>query len=70
MIRFAVISALLVLAGCADLSRACEDVEPFRPLIRGAVILAVPEMAIPFMVTRQVSCADAEAAAERLRDQR
>lgn len=63
---------MLALAGCsgADLARTCETVEPYRPLIRGVVVGVEPLAAIPFSVTRQISCADAEAAAERLRDHR
>jgi hypothetical protein len=63
-------AALLMLAGCADLARVCEDIEPFRPLIRGAVVAVEPIAAVPFMVTSRVSCADAEAVAERLHAQR
>lgn len=71
MTRLAVV-ALLALAACSNqqLERACEDIEPWRPLIRGAIELAEPVAAIPFAFTRQVHCADIEAVAERLRDQR
>lgn len=64
--------ALLSLAACsgADLARTCEDIEPFRPFIRGAVVAIEPLAAAPFLFTREVSCADAEEFAERLRDQR
>lgn len=61
MIRTALAcAALLALSACsgADLMRACEDVEPFRPLIRGAVVAVEPLAAIPFMVTRNIHCAD------------
>lgn len=67
MIRTTAICAvLLALAGCsgADLARTCDDIEPWRPLIRGAITAVEPLAAVPFMVTRQVSCADAEAVAE------
>jgi hypothetical protein len=72
MIRIAAAALSLSLAACsgADLARTCEDIEPWRPLIRGAVTAVEPVAAIPFVFTRQVSCADAEAVAERLRDQR
>lgn len=60
-------AALLMLAGCADLARVCEDVEPFRPLIRGAIDIATEGATVlPFMVTSQISCADLEAIERRI----
>ncbi len=72
MTRPFLVATALLLAACsgADLARTCEDIEPWRPLIRGVVVAVEPVAAIPFMVTRQVSCADAEAVVQRLRDQR
>lgn len=65
MIRRACCAALLALAGCSgvDLARTCEDIEPYRPLIRGAITAAEPVAAIPFAFTRQVHCSDLERAA-------
>lgn len=59
----------LSLAACsgADLARTCEEIEPWRPVIRGVVTAVEPVAAIPFAFTRNVSCADAEAVAARLR---
>jgi len=77
MTRLILAGALLALAGCSSSSsmlefdRVCEDVEPFRPIIRGAVDIATDGATlIPFAFTSRVSCADAEEFAERLRDQR
>lgn len=73
MTRLAIVyAAVVLLAGCSglpDAGRVCEGVEPFRPLIRGAVTAIAPPAALPFAVTRNVSCADLKGAAENLRDQ-
>lgn len=64
------IAALLVLAACSapQLERACENIEPFRPAIRGVIDLATEgATVVPFIVTSQIHCADIEALAERRR---
>lgn len=77
MIRIVAIAVLLTLAGCAeapapdiDLGRVCEEVEPFRPAFRGVVTVIEPAAALPFAITRQISCADLENVADRLHDQK
>jgi hypothetical protein len=64
---------LLLLAGCSEpqLRQACEDVEPWRPLIRGAIDVATEgATVVPFAITSQVHCADVEAVADQMRDRR
>jgi hypothetical protein len=71
--RVAISLLLLALAACSappDLREACDRIEPYRPLIRGVITAVEPVAAVPFAVTRQVSCADAEAVVQHLRDQR
>lgn len=69
MIRIAVIGLVLTLAGCAgmpDAGQVCERIEPFRPLIRSAITAAEPLAALPFAVTRNISCADLEEVAKNI----
>ncbi len=70
MTRLFLSAALLALSSCsgAELAYTCETIEPYRPLIRIAVVAVEPVAAIPFAVTRQISCADAEVVAGSLFD--
>lgn len=52
-----------LLTGCTvpELARACEAVEPARPLIRAGLVTVEPALMVPFLFSSQVSCADVEA---------